>query len=198
MAEQTVNSQLKTLDIGRCFNDAIAVYKGNIFILVLSAFLLQVLSVLSVILLLLPLGFLVGGYNLMMLNAMRSQEKKIELNDMFKMLSKFWPLCGLLFLQTIAVGFGFILLVIPGLILSTMWLFTFLMMVDKNTGVIASLKASWDMVKKGFWINLALLIIYLALSVLPGQIPVIGLLLNLFVIPFTTLLLVSAYIQQVS
>jgi len=189
--------QANALDIGRCFNDAAAVYKVNILMLVLSALLLQVLSILSLLLIFLPLGALIGGYNIMVLNAMRRQDKKIEMADMFTMFKRFWPLCGLFFLQTLLVMLGFVLLIIPGLLVSTMWLFTFYIAVDKNMGVKDSLKASWDMVKqKGFWMNFALLIIYMVIVIIPAQIPLIGLILNLFVVPFASLLLASAYIQQ--
>jgi hypothetical protein len=186
--------EAKQLDIGKCFNDALEVYKVNILMLLLSALIFQVISLFTLLIL---SGPLFGGYCLMTLNAMRKEDKKIELNDMFKMLNKFWPLLGLFFLQGIAIFAGLLLLIVPGILLMTMWLYAYLMMVDKNTGVMDSLKASWNLVKeKGLWINLALAVIYIVLSGVSGQIPYVGWLINLFMVPFGILLITSAYMQQ--
>jgi hypothetical protein len=186
--------ETKQLDIGKCFNDALEVYKVNILMLLLSALIFQVISLFTLLIL---SGPLFGGYCLMALSAMRKADKKIELNDMFKMLNKFWPLLGLFFLQGIAIFAGLLLLIVPGILLMTMWLYTYFMMIDKNTGVMDSLKASWNLVKeKGLWINLALAVIYVVLSGVSGQIPYVGWLLNLFMVPFGILLIASAYMQQ--
>lgn len=186
----------KQLDINKCFTDALEVYKVNILMLLLSVLLFQVISLFTLLIL---AGPLFGGYCLMTMNAMRREDKKIELNDMFKMFTKFGPLLGLFFLQGLAVFTGLILLIIPGIILMTMWLYTYFIMVDQDKGVIDSLKASWKLVTdRGFWINLALAVIYILLSGLSGQIPVIGWVVSLFVVPFAILLITSAYLQQIS
>lgn len=186
----------KPLDINKCFADALGVYKANILMLLLSVLLFQVISLFTLLIL---AGPLFGGYCLMTMNAMRREDKKIELNDMFKMFTKFWPLVGLFFLQGLAVFTGLILLIIPGVILMTMWLYTYFIMVDQNKGVIDSLKASWKLVTdKGFWMNLALAVIYILLSGLSGQIPFIGWIVSLFVVPFAILLITSGYLQQAS
>jgi len=186
----------KQLDINKCFADALGVYKVNILMLLLSVLLFQVISLFTLLIL---AGPLFGGYCLMTMNAMRREDKKIELNDMFKMFTKFWPLVGLFFLQGLAVFTGLILLIIPGIILMTMWLYTYFIMVDQNKGVIDSLKMSWKLVTdKGFWMNLALAAIYILLSGLSGQIPFIGWIVSLFVVPFAILLITSGYLQQAS
>jgi len=184
----------KQLDLSRCFNDAIEVYKVNVLVLLGSALLFQVLSLFTLLIL---SGPLYGGYCLMMLNAMRNADKKVEFNDMFKMFNKFWLLLGLFFLQGIAIFAGLLLLIIPGIVLMTMWLYSYFMMVDKNKNIIEALKASWNMVKeKGFWMNLALALIYVVISGVSGQIPFIGWIINLFMVPFGILLITSAFIQQ--
>jgi hypothetical protein len=186
--------EAKKLDIGKCFSDAFEIYKVNIMVLLLSAFVFQVISLFTLLIL---SGPLYGGYCLMMLNAMRKADKKVEFNDMFKMLNRFWPFLGLFFLQGIAIFTGLLLLIIPGILLMTMWLYSYFIMVDKNSGVIDSLKASWNLVKeKGLWINLALAIIYIVLTGVSGQIPFVGWLISLIVVPFGVLLLTSAYMQQ--
>ena len=73
------------LDIGKCFSDALEIYKVNVLMLVLSALLFQVISLFTLLIL---AGPLFGGYCLMLMNAMRREDKKVELNDMFKMFNK--------------------------------------------------------------------------------------------------------------
>ena len=186
----------KQLDISKCFTDALEVYKVNVLMLLLSVLLFQVISLFTLLIL---AGPLFGGYCLMTMNAMRREDKKIELNDMFKMFTKFWPLVGLFFLQGLAVFTGLLLLIIPGIILMTLWLYTYFIMVDQDKGVIDSMKASWKLVSgKAFWMNLALAAIYILLSGISGQIPVIGWVVSLLVVPFAILLITSGYMQQAS
>jgi hypothetical protein len=186
----------KQLDISKCFTDALEVYKVNILMLLLSVLIFQAISLFTLLIL---AGPLFGGYCLMAMNAMRREDKKIELNDMFKMFTRFGPLVGLFFLQGLAVFTGLILLIIPGIILMTMWLYTYFFMVDQDKGVIDSLKASWKLVTdRGFWMNLALAAIYILLSSLSGQIPVIGWFVSLLVVPFAILMITSGYLQQIS
>jgi len=182
------------LDIGRCFSDAADVYKKNVLIAVLATLVFQLLSLFSLLILLAPLY---GGYCMMMLNATRKEDKKIVLNDIFGQFNKFLPLLGLMLLQTLMTLTGFVLLIIPGFIAATLLLYTVFVMLDKNMGIIESIKASWNTTKEsGFWINLALCIIYLTLTAVPGQLPFVGWIIALFVTPFAILLLTSAYIQQ--
>ncbi|MDD5504198.1 MAG: hypothetical protein PHV77_02650 [Candidatus Omnitrophica bacterium] len=186
--------EAKQLDIKRCFIEAFSVYKVNIPMLLLTTLVFQLISLFT---LLIMSGPLFGGYCYMVLNAMRSPDKKIEFNDIFKTLNRFWPLFGLFFLQGFAIFAGFLLLIIPGILLMTMWLYSYFMAVDKGYGPVDSLKASWNMVKgNGFWINLALAVIYIVINGLAGQIPFVGLIISLFVVPFGALLITSAYIQQ--
>ena len=182
------------LDIGKCFNDALEVYKVNVLMLIVSALLFQILSLLTLLIL---AGPLFGGYCLMTMNAMRRADKKIELNDMFKMFNKFGFLLGLFFLQGLAIFGGFLLLIIPGLLLSTMWLYSYFFMVDKDRDIIQAMKDSWYLVKeKGLWINFALCILYILLTGVSAQLPMIGWVLNLFAVPFAILMLTSGYFQQ--
>jgi hypothetical protein len=191
----STGAQKGKLDVGRCFNDAIEVYKENVGTLVLATFLFEILSFFSLLVLAGPLS---GGYYHMMLKAMRDKKKKIELGDMFEMLSRFLPLMGLFYFETIIIFIGFFMLFLPGLFLTTMWLFPFLVMVDKNEGVFSSLGKSWQIVaRKGFLMNLLVCLVYLAFSIGAGTVPYFGWVVGLFLIPLGSLVLVSAYIQQV-
>jgi hypothetical protein len=195
MEEQNVASRTMLPDIGRCFNDAIEVYKQNVLILALAAFLSTIIIIFTLLILAAPIS---GGYIYMLLKAMRRPDKKVELSDMFSMFKMFWPLFGLFLLQTLLTLAGFILLIIPGIFLSTVWMFSMLVMVDKNTSIKPSLKISWDTVmKNGFWLNFALGVICIAINMITSYIPFVGLIATFFISPFASLLLVSAYTQQV-
>jgi hypothetical protein len=185
----------RQLDIGKCFADAWSVYKVNILMVLLATIIFQLISLFTVLIL---SGPIFGGYCLMMINAMRKQDKKVELNDMFKLCgSKFGPLLGLFFLQVVAMFAGFLLLVVPGVLLMTMWMYSYFMMVDRDKGILDSMKGSWHMVKdNGFWINLSLAIIYIILTGASNQIPVVGWAINIIMVPFAVLLITSGYMQQ--
>ncbi len=184
-----------SLDIGKCFNEALEVYKKNILILVLATFLLQAISIFSLLVL---AGVLSGGYFWMMLGAMRRENKKVELGDMFRLFNKFFPLMGLLIIESVLVFLGFFLLVIPGILLATMWLYAFFIMIDRNEGVFSSLKGSWAMVRrKGLIANLLVCIIYLILAGVGGWIPGVGWIITLLIMPLGGLVLTSAYLQQI-
>src|SRR5438132_10914820 len=85
----------RELDIGRCFNEAIEVYKKNFLPLFLAAILFDVLSVLTLLVLSGPLA---GGICLMTLKALRQRDRAVELGDLFGTFGKFLPLLELFFL----------------------------------------------------------------------------------------------------
>ncbi|MFC1666476.1 hypothetical protein ACFL0P_01200 [Candidatus Omnitrophota bacterium] len=193
---QNSNSSLRgRLDIGRCFNDAIDVYKKNFPVVLLATLLLGIISLSTLLIL---AGVLGGGFSWMMLNAMRREDRKIDLGDMFRTFNKFFPLTGLFLLQSALVFMGFVLFLVPGILLGTMWLFSIFLMVDKNKNVISSLKVSWNIVRrKGLGVNLILCVIYLVFAGGLTVIPYIGNIVSFFLVPLAYLLLTSAYIQQV-
>ena len=186
------------MDIGRCFNDAIAVYKKNWLILFLAAFLYEVLSLVSLLIL---CGPLTGGVALMTLRAMRREDKWADMGDLFRpfgSLSQFFRLLGLFFLTVIPILLGLVLCVLPGLGLGTIWLFCFYLVVDKKFGVFASLGASASIVtRKGIGMNFLLVVLSLVLELAPSAIPYIGILFAWFITPIAWLIVTSAYIQEV-
>jgi predicted Ser/Thr protein kinase len=183
------------LDLDRCFREAIAVYKKNLLILVLAAFLFHVLSLFSVFVL---CGPLLGGICLMTIRAMRREDKRVDLGDLFGMFGRFWPFVGIFFLTAPAVCLGFVFCLAPGFALAALWLFSFYLMVDADVGVFRGLRASQTIVaRKGFGPNLLLFVIAAALELGPKLVPGVGLLIGWFVTPLAWLMVTSAYIQQV-
>lgn len=181
------------MDIGRCFNEAFEVYKKNVPVLAVAALLVDVLSVVSLLILVGPMA---GGCSLLAVRAIRSKDGQVNLNDLFSGFQKFLPLVGLFFLTLIPIGLGLLLLVIPGVLLMTIWMFSFLLVVDRDEGVMSSLGTSHAMVKRaGFGNCLLLTIVELALQMGPSSIPYVGFLLGWFIVPLGWLLAGSAYLQ---
>ena len=173
--------KLEVLDVGRCFRDAFEVYKQNLGTLVVATILFDVLSVVTLMLLAPPLA---GGMSLLVVRAIRSKEQKADLNDLFRGFTKFLPLFGLFWLTFVPIVLG-LLLIVPGLLLMTIWMFCFLLVVDRNAGVFESLRSSQQMVKQaGFGNCILLTVVGFALSIAPAAVPFpIGWIVGWFITP---------------
>jgi hypothetical protein len=183
------------LDLDRCFREAIAVYKKNLPILVLAAFLFQVLSIFSLFIL---CGPLLGGICLMTIRALRREDKTVNLGDLFGTFAHFWRFVGMFFVAAPLVLLGFVFCLAPGFALGGFWLFSFYLMVDADIGVFRALRTSQTIVaRKGFGPNLLLFVIALALELGPKLVPAVGIAIGWFTSPIAWLMLTSAYIQQV-
>jgi hypothetical protein len=183
------------MDLGKCFNDAIEIYKRNVLLLLLAALLYDALSVCTLFIL---AGPLYGGICILTLNAFRRGDKVIDLADLFRAFDRFGPLVGLFFITLFGTLLGFALLIVPGVILSTIWMFPFYLFIDRRLPVFDALRESYDLVmRNGFWNNLLLLAIELALTVGPLIIlPAVGEVLAIATTPLAWLVVTSAYMQQ--
>jgi len=192
--DSPLSESRRGLDIGRCFNEAIAVYKENFLILFVAAILFQILSGLSLFILCGPLE---GGVCLMTLNALRRNDRTAQLGDLFGAFDKFGRLVGLFFLVLVLTLLGLVACVLPGLALMTIWLFPFFLVVDRGMTVFDALSASKDIVmRNGFWKNLLLVLIAIALTSGPDLIPYAGVIVSFFLAPLGWLVMTSAYLQQ--
>lgn len=79
------------------------------------------------------------------------------------------PLVGLGFVSSVAMGFAFILLVIPGLLVATRWAVAAPAMVAESKGVFGSLERSKDLTEGSRWRVFALIAIYGVVSILVGM-----------------------------
>ncbi|MCF7887076.1 MAG: hypothetical protein K9L71_01515 [Candidatus Omnitrophica bacterium] len=184
-----------SLNIERCFKDALEVYKQHWQMLV-------VLNIILGFLIFITLGIfagpLVAGYNFALIELLRKKKEKVEISDLFKFFNRFWPLVGLFFLQLIIILGGTILLVIPGIIFSIMLLYVFYLAADKGLSPQEAIRRSWKIVStKGFWPNFAIAVLSGIIMMFVQMVPFLGYILGLFISPFTVLLIASAYIQQV-
>ena len=191
MAEPTS----KGLDLGRALNDAVDTYKRNFLVFLLAAVLFDLLSMFSLLILAGPLW---GGIVLMSLRCMSEPKSEARLGDMFGAFYRFGPLVGLFFLQLIPILLGYAMLIIPGVLLTALWMFPTYLMVDRNLGVFDSLGTSARIViRRGFWINVAAAFLIAAIGLGPMLIPYAGWLVSFFVTPLAWLINTSVYIQEV-
>jgi len=114
--------------------------------------------------------------------------KKVKVSDVFEGFDYFFRSWGLFIVSILAIGLGFMLLIIPGLILMVMFQYAAAIAVMKNKGVVDSLKASYNLAKKNFPLSIVLCLLLAILSSIAG-VTKIGLLLTF---PFSTLVMVVA------
>jgi uncharacterized membrane protein len=88
--------------------------------------------------------------------------KEPKISDLFSQYRLFFRFLFASILKSLICLFGFILLIIPGIILSIRLSFFDYLIVDKNSKIIESLKKSWEITKGNVW-NLFLLYILLGL-----------------------------------
>lgn len=141
----------------------------------------------------LTLGFLFGpltaGLGNMFLKA-KSGKKKPVFDDLFIYNGKFFVMAVMGLLIFLGVFFGICLLVLPGLLLATLWMYAIYAMAYDNKGITESMKTSWDIVtKKGLWMHLVILLVIGIFNSIGGTI-VIG---TLVTFPITTGFLAMMY-----
>jgi uncharacterized membrane protein len=105
------------------------------------------------------------GGDLMVLRAIRNE--KIEISEMFDGFKKNYVNIILANLLTFAIiGFGFLFLIIPGIILACRLVFVSYLVMDKNMDPVAAVEKSWAMTKGHGWqiFGMALLAIPIAIG----------------------------------
>jgi hypothetical protein len=190
-----MSARKKPLDLSRCLNDAMDVYRENFLTFFLAAIVHHLLSISTLGILAGPMQ---GGVVLMTLRSMTDRTHKARLGDLFATFDRFGPLLALFFITLIAEFAGLALFILPGLLLAAMWLFPEYLMIDQGLGVIESLRASWRIVcNRGVGINLAAACILIVISAGPRCIPYAGWIISCFIAPLVWLFNTSAYIQEV-
>lgn len=95
--------------------------------------------------------------------------KKTTFADAFSVgINKFLPLLGTAIIATLGMTLGFVLLVVPGIILTVMWSVCSPAIVVEKRGVFASLQRSRELTKGYRWHVFGLLVIYVILSWIIG------------------------------
>lgn len=104
--------------------------------------------------------------------------------------ASYWYYLGAELLSGLCIALGFILLIIPGLILAIMWFFVKYLVIDKNLTPIAAMKESARMTKGHRWDLLAFLLLIIIINIIGVLCIVVGLLIT---IPVTGLATAHAY-----
>lgn len=111
---------------------------------------------------------------------------KISVKQAFNYASKiYWKFLLLSVLLTLILGFGFVLLIIPGILFMVWYSFSrFIVVEDNKIGVIAALNRSKNLVKNRFWAIFARVIVFGIFTLLAGMLPFVSTVFGaLFVLP---------------
>jgi|GEM_PF-623034 len=178
--------------------DTFRVIKEEPFILILGGLLVHLLTMVSLGLL---AGPLIGGYFLVFLLYLRDNRKP-AFNDIFSGLQQFSNLFPY-FLVLLLIFLGFMLLILPGLLFATWWLYVLPLMVDKKIPYNEAMRLSMNKVNEaGFLMHFVFLLLisvipFLLINMLSAMIPFL-IVLKFLLPPFQAGCLAGLYIDQFS
>jgi hypothetical protein len=176
--------------------DAYKIIKEEPVILILGGLLVQLLTVFSLGLL---AGPFIGGYTLLVILSLRENKKPV-FNDIFSGLQQFANLFPY-FLVLLLIFFGFVLLILPGLLFATWWLYVLPLMVDRKMSFTDAMRLSMNKVnEKGFLMHLVFLLLVsvipiMLINFISAMIPFLYV-LKILLPPFQVGCLASLYIDQ--
>ena len=163
---------------------------------ILGGLLTQLLTALSLSLL---AGPLVGAYLMTMILFLR-QGRQPEFNDLFAGLPRTRELFSFFFLILLIV-LGFLLMILPGIVFATWWIYTLPLMVDKRMRLGEAMRASYHKVNEtGFFTHLIFLLMItliplLIINVLTAVIPLL-VILKILLPPVQTACIAGLYLEQ--
>jgi hypothetical protein len=165
----------------------------HIVALILITLVLLAVSVFSLGILA-PVAF--AGYTQSLLLLIRNGREP-NARDLFSHMKLFLPLLGFGIAVFLAVSFGFMLLLVPGLVVALAITFCCIYMIplmtDRSLGLVAAIKESYAMARRGDWLDhVVVVLIFLAISMIGGSF-FIG---SLFTQPLATLFMLSVYEEK--
>ena len=183
------NGHYGTFAIGSAISEAFQFFRANLIASVswlILAIIIGCIPVAQIIVPLLGVNFFTCVKNF------QESGKKMSIGDLFDFSRALDKIVGPIVIGVL-IGIGYFLLIIPGLILTFMWMFAPCVQGDRpDLGFIEAMKVS-SRTAKGKWLKLLGLIIVLAIINLLGTIPLgLGLLITL---PVTHVALYTAYSQ---
>lgn len=139
---------------------------------------------------------MMAGYTHSLLRLIR-EKREPKVNDLFSQMRLFLPLLGFGIAAFVLTGIGYLLLFLPGLVLTLALAFCCIymlpLMVDKDMKLFNALKESYSMATSGeIMDHLVLVILYFGIMAI-GSSVFIG---ALFTLPFSTLLLLQVYEEK--
>jgi len=136
----------------------------------------------------LGIAFLEAGYHIFLLKVARGQNA--DLMDLFAGSRYFWRVFLAYLLFTLMMGLGFLLLIVPGVIVAlAFWPFMFLI-VDRDLGVIESFRRSAEIASGNYGSSFLLWLVLVGLTLLGALALCVGL---IFAVPLANLMFAVAY-----
>ena len=134
-------------------------------------------------------GPLMAGFYIACIRKFR-RGTPIDIGDLFKGFNFFVPALVASLLISIFSFFGFLLCIIPGLVVAAMYLFTFHFIVDKRMDFWPAMQASHEVVKKNYFGFVMFIIVLGCVNILGALALLVGLLVT---IPMTFVAITAAY-----
>jgi len=169
------------LDYEDIFSRSWNAFKDNV-----AAFIIATIIVVFGSIFIVTIAPLFYGLTYMAVKGLRGE--KVEINDVFEGFNRFVKSWVLLLVSVILISIGYMLLILPGLILSILLIYSFPLLVIKDYGAMDAIKESIDISKQNFVDSLVLFIIMAIISAIGG----ITYIVSLVTIPIITLALVAA------
>jgi uncharacterized membrane protein len=185
-----------TMNFQAYIEDTSRIIKEEPVILILGGIIVQLLTLLSLGIL---TGPLMGGYYLLVIYYLRDN-KKPSFKDIFSGLQDFGHLFPF-FLVMLLILAGFMLLVLPGVLFATWWLYVLPLMVDRKMDFREAMRVSMNRVNEtGFLMHLVFLLLItviplMLLNFLSAVLPFL-MVLKIFLPPLQAGCLASLYIDQ--
>lgn len=141
-------------------------------------------------------GALVGWYLQvgqvrLFLAATRSQPVRFEV--LFSGIDRFLPFAGMAILSGLAIGFGFLLLIVPGVILAVGFSLSKYYVIDQQKGSLESLQASWEATRGNRGDIFVFMLVYAALLIGGFCAGCVGILVT---IPLAEVALAAIYMRR--
>jgi hypothetical protein len=137
--------------------------------------------------------FMQAGLTTLLLRVARG-DGPVDLSILFSGGRVFWPFLGATILLQLMIGFGLLLLIVPGIILALMFWPCLYVIIDQNAGVFEALDRARAVTKDNYFAVIALALVSFGVQILgifPGM--CIGL---LFTVPYGWLLFAVAYCRM--
>ena len=175
---------VRKLSVGETLNEVFALYGSNAGVLLPIAFwLFLVVAIVNGLaganLALFPLviivstiaGTLYQGIVVSLVRDVQDGQRDSSMGDLFNQAMPFvLPLIGAGILSGIGVGIGFILLIVPGLILLTIWAVIAPVIVIESSGVFAAFGRSRELVRDNGWPVFGVIIVAFLIAAIGGLI----------------------------
>ena len=186
----------RSMNIQAYLEDTYRIIKAEPLILILGGLVVQLLTILTMGIL---AGPFLGGYFLLIILYLR-ENRKPKFNDIFSGLQQFSNLLPY-FLVLLTIFIGFMLLILPGFVLATWWLYVLPLMVDRKISFGEAMKLSTKKVNEtGFLMHFVFLLLVsvipiILLNFVSAMIPFLFV-LKILLPPFQVGCLVSLYVDK--